>query len=982
MKKLRLAGLWISLALMIVSLVGCGGSSQDVVSGSPPSPSQSQGEFVGRLDLGLGKGFPIDTVVEVQDLSGGVITRTSLDSWGDFRLSSSTLPSDFRIVARLAQGLEFATDVRNYHANPTSTNINVATSLASAYLKANPGESLEVAEDLVRNFLHFPKERRLGQDIEESPRSLFSQYAFFVTAAKNGGWSTYRDQIVSLLSQAPEKSPVYRLKGSDLKATLEGLHPVLVNRLTSLKNSRNFQLASTSLSAHPVKDIGRHLVGDPVNSAVEPATTSPSTGVRMKILTSITEKAIETAVDIGIDQVVDVGWTHVAEGLGLNYGTTAKLDAIQESLAAMQDYLNELGSTIDQDSIEAAANAIASEISTISVLNKNLVANQVETNIDSQEQPFVPSQSVNSLLSSLLGFQAQTALETIQNSMLGAGQQSSLLTKFRENLLENDFGVNSSADNGHFAVRSNAIIDESLQAFAYYGGYQQLGANIIGEISHLGTEASPPQNPVSNMKISQQTVTDAIISLKKQRALYPFYQASDNIFVDLQAGLMWCTVMQSERSMSDGLEHADNFSTTVTYQTSLLDSSSEQPQGLPTSVVSITYDDWHMPTRNEYQTLQDRARLVAVDRRDTSVAHSGDSGYGDYDSAAQGLAAFGFSGLEKLNDNGSMLCADWAFDIHGNWFPQWTGNFDANNEFIFNNGGITNTGQTTNKRPFLLVRSIGEPVVPVGEDTLIGTPNTPYPYPWKEIQPLEFPFLGHITGVSNAGGISLEQLGATLEWKVVVGGNYSMGVNNDASVSLPTRTYTQYLNTYSGTAGSNGVYLLDFSDLVWFTSSDDKLVSVTAHGRMSWHVDSSAVQHADLTAHVFGGDGEEKTHKFTVTEAPPTRQLTAVQIYPRNRTYSVPQGSAAVQERYYCVAYYSDNTIEDVSDKVSWSLVTNGSDAPVSPSLATIAPKGDADHGNFIGQTPPADTVLKIQASLGGASIQNDEVLLQLTDGI
>lgn len=982
MRKTKFAGLILGLALVTTPLVGCGSSVPDLVAN--PAASQQSEAFVGRLDLGLDVAMPAGAVVEVQDLSGQVLTRAALTPNGDFRLPDSALPDDFRIVVRLAPDLEFATDIRNYQNNPVSTNVNVATSLASAYLKANPRASLQDAEDLVRGFLHFPGERRLGQDVEESPRSIFSQYAFFVRAAQNGGWPAYRDQVVSQLSQAPGTSPVYRLQRSDLRdGNLAGLHPVLVDALRRLEASRNFRLGTRSLSAHPEVHIDELLIGDRIGPVAQSAgaEVNSRSDVRMKIITSITEKAVETAVDLGIDQAIDNGWTHVAEGLGLNYGTTAKLDAIQESLAAMQDYLNELGSTIDQDAIEAAANEIADEISTITDLNRDLVSISAETNITDQEQPFTPTQTVNGLLSSLLGFQAQTALTTIQNSMIGAGEQGSLLENFRDKLLQDDLGVRSSADNGFFAIRNNAIIDESLQAFSYYGGYQQLGANILGEISHLGTEASPPQNPVSSMQISDEIVTDAVISLKKQRALTPFYQASDNIFVDLQAGLMWYTVMQGERSMTDGLDHADDFSTTVTYQTSLLSSESDQPQGLPTNVVSVTYSDWHLPTENEYRTLQNRARLVAVDRRDTSVAHSGDNGYGDYDSASQGLTALGFTGLDKLNDNGSMLCSDWMFDTHGNWFPEWTGKFDPNNEFIFNNGGITDIGQTTNQRPFLLVRPIGEPVIPVGEDTLIGSPNTPYPYPWSPIRAEEFPFLGHVSGVVGGGGITLDQLGATLEWQVIVGGSYSMGANNNASESFTKRTYTQNLNTYLGTAGSSSAALLDFSDLVWFTSSNENVVSVTPNGRMYWHVDNSDTQAVRFTAHVSDAGGNEKSFDFTVTENPPVRQLVAIQVYPRNRTYSVPNGNQ-VQEKYYCLAYYSDNTVADVSNEVTWTLVEDATGAPVDKAVATLAPKGDVDHGNFVGRTPPADTLLRIEASLGSASTQNDEVLLELSDGI
>ena len=116
---------------------------------------------------------------------------------------------------------------------------------------------------------------------------------------------------------------------------------------------------------------------------------------------------------------------------------------------------------------------------------------------------------------------------------------------------------------------------------------------------------------------------------------------------------------------------------------------------------------------------------------------------------------------------------------------------------------------------------------------------------------------------------------------------------------------------------------------------------------------------------------------------PPARDLVGIQIFPRNRFYQVVSGSPKKAEQYYCLAFYSDNTSEDVTDQVVWTL-QNDDDAgsPVDPNLATLAGMGGVDAGYFVGDTPRNDTQLRITASLGTDSRENDTVLLELSNGV
>lgn len=58
--------------------------------------------------------------------------------------------------------------------------------------------------------------------------------------------------------------------------------------------------------------------------------------IRGRITTSIAIYAAETVRDVAVEQLIDVGWTHIADSLNLNYGTTRMLEVIQDELSNAQ----------------------------------------------------------------------------------------------------------------------------------------------------------------------------------------------------------------------------------------------------------------------------------------------------------------------------------------------------------------------------------------------------------------------------------------------------------------------------------------------------------------------------------------------------------------------------------------------------------------------------------------------------------------------
>ena len=152
----------VSLTVMLaLSGFGCGSDTDDFMfTGDTNTALQGPATFAGRFNLG---GFsPTGATIEVQSLDGQILARTETDVAGNYFFHDFRAPADFRVVARIGQGAEFASEVRGYSSDGKVTGMNVATSLASAYLRIHPGESLESAEDRVRRGLHFSHWRLLG----------------------------------------------------------------------------------------------------------------------------------------------------------------------------------------------------------------------------------------------------------------------------------------------------------------------------------------------------------------------------------------------------------------------------------------------------------------------------------------------------------------------------------------------------------------------------------------------------------------------------------------------------------------------------------------------------------------------------------------------------------------------------------------------------------------------------------------------------
>lgn len=701
-----------------LTLSGCGaGSTESSLPGSPvtQSAANSLGGLYGRVFLGTGIA---NVRVSVVGEKGGVLASATTDGNGFFAIPWLAAPESFRVVADVSSDYAFATEVRGYNGKGRYVVVNVPTSLVSAYLQAVPGESLQTAEQKVADFLGIPAGRDLEYGIEESVRAPFSHIAFFAQASVQGGWPSLRERLVQQLNGQNGKLGPFLLNRKTARLSLAGLNPSVLVPLENLRGSARFRRQLVSEFARPVSQLTQ-LLTQGGSTLLESGSVLAKRDVSVlpRVLTTIVGATASTVKDVAKDQIIDIGWTHIADALNLNYGTTTMLENIQEQLSEIQAMINDLDTQLKDDNLQQANNDLASQVSAIQALANALLAVNAAADLASPETPFVPSADLTTLKVAFSTFTASVSLSTIQKLMLGTGGTTNILTSARDSVNDR-LGVSPTSGDQGFApydanapFRNNDILAQMLESYEYYSQSQQVACTGIGEISHINNA-----NPISDMLSAANTLTDAANSLKQQRGQLPQYLLSDDIIVDLQAGLMWYRYVQAPDIAANAENFASNFE---------LDSGN-----------GVVYQDWHVATPAELELLQDRARFISTDLRNSFIPHDGsDSSYGNYGYSTQGLEALGFDlSSAYMDSDGNLLAYQPTYNSSlfgsGSWEVQ-AGNFEFNHE---NPKFSKDQGNQITSKSYFLARTLGQPLLDQHSDT----DSNDFYFPWTDIQKGEF----------------------------------------------------------------------------------------------------------------------------------------------------------------------------------------------------------------------------------------------------
>lgn len=905
------------LLLLATLSVGCGTSNPSPYAAGEGGTVFAPTSVAGRVDPGVAvSGVPVVITSE----SGQVLAQTTTDQSGAFLFYGFAGPEKFLVTASVATDLVLESQVSG---NPGGAYVvlNIPTSLA-ARLARSGGLTAEEAKQRVATFLGIASTAELEHGLSEYDGSGFSHLAFFLRAQQNGGANAYLTLLTQQIQSASAPQP-FRLALEELDLPLNLPEPLLAG----LRKIQADPALRRAVLASRLREMP-YIAGLILEGTTHAQPKTINREVRASYI-----------VDTLLDQVVDVTWTHIADSANLNYGTTAMLERIQDQLGEVLNVLESMRIAQDWTNLQNAIDAVYDQaIVQIDTYNAQLVNLNLASILASPENPYTPTNDTLQFLSTLQSLNTQQSLDIIASYLDPTHAGSNILLQGRNYLLSDLYGQGLTQDTGNFPFRNPDLYNQLFEILDYYSQYQQLGINLLGESAHI------QNNPTNAILTAQTNAEDTVATLYRQRSvLPPSTKLPNNVVVDLQGGLMWSATIESPRSVSEAVSYANAFSL------------SDGNGG--------TYTDWHLPTLEEYRLLRERARNVDTSLRDPSVAHDGsDSSTGNYGYSAQGLTSLGFTNAKSLNSDGSVLYAQYVLD-HGEYRLDGTSMFSQNTQFRFNHETYDDQ-DSPNSRPFFLVRSIGKPVVPIASYVINEKgqkwrepvnvddhPNSEIPYEWSAVKDFEFEWFGRVSGAQGltfltpAGSIDRlpDRVGANLTYQFATGGDFRIR-GEQYPLSFPRRDHDSAaagvsFPTYNGPADAY-TEVNTRNQLVSFASRAEtfqrpgevgakKVMDLAPTGRVRWNNQNEAARSFDVSAFIYSVSGVAQEIQASIsTPVSRQRELTQIQMFPRNREYFLTS-TPSVSEQYYCLAFFSDDTVEDVTNKATWSAVDQSTGQPV-----------------------------------------------------
>lgn len=950
---------------------GCGGSERSFVAvgTAAPAPPAVTGSFV------LGRYVSGGSAV-LESLDGQPLAQTTVDATGAFVFPPVSLPSRFRVRAtppgaRIAFWADVEPSGQGRHVR-----VNVPSTLVSLDRQANPGLSLTESEARVRRVLGLPPGANLGSGLSESARSPFSHLAFFVDASASGGWTGFSADLLLEMSapsaQGSSRPGRFVAEPSDLSAPLEGLEEGLAEHAVELQRYRPLVLS---------------LVGT----------------VSKSILGFVGKSLGESVLSEGIEGSVKAAWTAIAEHFGLNFGTQVALQEIEQELGEVIDQLGRLETEISDAEYQDAANTLSPSIAYLQTLSEVKTSSpgssdgslakavrEAEANGLPSDQPIpvASSQSdIGTLLSQIAAFETTVDLQEIADYQLPGAAVVNMNELWRKNRVDTPLAVQAEARFMGMPFRSNSWLDVALTNFNFYSGYQQLGGKWLADNARQGT------NPSSDIAGVASQLDRLAASLKRQRGQFPLYLPSDEVIVDLQFGIMWYSTMQAPATASSAKAWAEQLNV------------SGDALGQ-----SIVYDDWRLPCYNELKALQDRARFCTDVPPDTGIVPlDNDLPYADRGTSTVGLAGLGFEGvadaLNSSSNGGNAKDGGMWFESYTEYVGEWTQEGVA--ELEFNHTQKINRKNSDDKRPFLVCRSIGRPVVNAQD------PSQPNQEPTRVVEtfPLEMtpnavglaelPSLGTPTSVTVSQG-SQSQLSVSVGYTLYLGGDFQTG----NAVSSASQSVYQYASpeTEVPVAAPDASGALQFNALVlvpWFETnnallrpsnyppayepngSETYLQALNSFGSSGFFLkatDDPGPLLASLTASVQGYDATSNAFPVVLSGSADagqtgayddgqTRRPEVLQISPRNRLYDATspllQGGV-ISERYSSSLFYTNLTTSSQTAAVEWRLL-DASGALYTGSAARLGGRLSPEPGLLevdLSQIPAQGQTFTIRAEL------------------
>lgn len=811
--------------------------------------------------------------IEVRDATGNALAQTQTRPGGTFMLPRTELPTNFRVVARLSNGDEFQTEVRDFQGEGRYVVVNVPTSLVSGLM--GRGMTKAAAEARVVEFFQLPSTDSLEYGSDESGASPFSHVRFLQSASAAGGWNVFRDRMLArLASNEPPES--YRINRQVAEGSFSGLDPILVQKLDRLLASNRFQAVLRQAAAASIDETLSL-------SAGRPAPRVSPRSVLARLMESIRE--VTTAET---DQQLRVtGWSHIMDALTYNYGVTRMVEVNQDILLDQISMVNNSSPATNQGALEGQIQTMVSLANRVANINGGGDSGGIPTPRNPKhgtyiENPGTPYNTPGDVAQLNQDLQASAYSGAFSLVLIGcANAASDLLAGV--NYANTQAGAVGTPETGNFPFATQFVYDMAMGPYHYFAGAQLVAVTLVAEQSHVNS-------PFSFAFINQAVniATSTANTLKRQRAQMPSSFPSSQVMVDLQGGLIWWMAPLGATDIGSARTYARDFRLTLNN--------------------GSTWDGWRLPTDEELSLLQDRGRLSLL-RGDAPAIDGRNDPPGYVGGTLRGLVGLGIDDevIDVFGNDGNAWCDSWEQDNSGHWL-RTTGYYQLNHDGT----RFHADSSTSHQYPFFIVRNIARPVV-------IEDPNFPTssPYVYGPPAATDFSSLGHMTSLSGAG-LYNGKFGCSANFRITIGGDFSMGQIGVASDSrsFPQYSYDQTIESYP--SGTNFALQapLKLANLLAF-GTDSSTIGVDVDGNPLHHTNAEftnvSYNFSVQSSNSSGGSLSTSTQR---TDQIPARQLTDISVTPRNRIYPTTGG----KEVYHCTAYFDDDTVGDVTSLATWKV--------------------------------------------------------------
>lgn len=858
---------------------GCGSGTNEVFANSTSSSATiSDASLTGRLFLGAQlSGIPI----EVRDTKGNSLARTRTGLGGTFMLPKVGLPANFRVVARLSNGDEFQTEVRDFQGEGRSVVVNVPTSLVSGLMSR--GATKAEAEARVAQFFELPSIDSVEYGSDESGTSPFSHVRFFQSASTAGGWNVFRERMLTRLA-SNDPPEACRLTRQVAEGGFSGLDPLLVQKLERLLGSNRFQGALRQAAAASLDETLSLSAGRP----------TPRVSPR-SVLARLMESIREVTTAETDQQLRITGWSHILDALTYNYGVTRMVEVNQDILLDQISLVNNSSPATNQGTLSSQIQTVIDLANRVANINGGGDSGGTPTPRNPKhgtyiENPGTPYNTPGDVAQ--LNQDLQTAAYAGQFSLvlIGCANAASDLLAGVNNA-NTQSGSVGTPDTGNFPFATQVVYDMAMGPYHYFAGAQQVAVSMVAEQSHVN---SPFSFAFINQAVNIANTTAN--TLKTQRAQMPLSFPSSQVMVDLQGGLIWWMTPLGAADISSARTYARDFRLTLNN--------------------GSTWDGWRLPTDEELSLLQDRGRLSLL-RGDAPAIDGRNDPPGYVGGTLRGLVGLGIDDevIDVFSDDGNAWCDSWVQDNSGHWI-QTTGYYQLNQDGT----RFRPDSSTTNQYPFFIVRNIARPVV-------IEDPNFPTssPYVYGPPAATDFSSLGHMTALSGAGLFN-GKFGCSANLRITIGGDFSMGKIGVASDSrsFPQYSYDQTIESYPSGTNFPLQAPLNLANFLAF-GTDSSELGVDVEGNPLHHTNAQFTNVSyNFSVRSSNPTGTSLTTSAQRTDQIPARQLTDISVAPRNRIYPTTGG----KELYHCLAYFDDDTVSDVTSLATWKVDDASSGAP------------------------------------------------------